>query len=472
MSAVYIDYRDGVKYPSSIYAFSPSQKYPEYQFQSVSEEENDIYDMVRNSLYGLGMDRGSYGKKSWNPFKQIINPGDIVLIKPNMVLQSNHNERNGTECLITHPSIVRAIIDYVIIALEGNGSIVIGDAPVQNCDFSRLINENHYCDIVSFYKQNGIKIDIIDLRKNNSSIEFDGESYIDIGKDSAFNNKGKLSPQKRGNMRITGYPVDTIKKMHGIVKHEYSIASIVLKADVIINLPKPKCHKKAGVTISLKNMIGVISDKACLPHHTIGSIEEGGDEYKYKLWTKKIRSCIDEKNDTILDKRGRYSTFLFVLRTIIYQVEKRIRKDSFYEGSWWGNDTIWRTICDVNRIVIYANKEGQLCHSPQRKMFILADMIIAGEGEGPLEPAPKPVGMLISSLNAIALDKTICSIMGFDYEKIPSILHAGDGSRFRLKDSIPEVISNADEFDGKSVSSLRLCGFEFIPASGWKGHIF
>ena len=39
---------------------------------------------------------------------------------------------------------------------------------------------------------------------------------------------------------------------------EYCISEACLEADVIINLPKPKTHRKAGFTGALKNMIGVV----------------------------------------------------------------------------------------------------------------------------------------------------------------------------------------------------------------------
>ena len=50
-------------------------------------------------------------------------------------------------------------------------------------------------------------------------------------------------------------------------------------ADVVINLPKLKTHKKTGVTISLKNMVGINGYRNCLPHHTIGTPDASGDEF-------------------------------------------------------------------------------------------------------------------------------------------------------------------------------------------------
>ncbi|SFB14023.1 hypothetical protein SAMN05216587_11543 [Selenomonas ruminantium] len=49
--------------------------------------------------------------------------------------------------------------------------------------------------------------------------------------------------------------------------------------------------------------------------------------------------------------------------------------EKYWNGSWYGNDTIWRTIADLNHILYYANKEGKLQEKRQRKVLIVADMI-------------------------------------------------------------------------------------------------
>ena len=58
--------------------------------------------------------------------------------------------------------------------------------------------------------------------------------------------------------------------------HEYLISRSAMDADVFINLPKLKTHKKVGVTLSLKNLVGINGDKNYLPHFCIGTPAEGG----------------------------------------------------------------------------------------------------------------------------------------------------------------------------------------------------
>ena len=98
-------------------SFRPSKKYPEYVFSEISASENFIYDAVRESFFMMGLDAEHYGMKEWNPLSEFIKSGDIVLIKPNMVMHINASGE-GEECLYTQPSVVAPVVDYVIKALK------------------------------------------------------------------------------------------------------------------------------------------------------------------------------------------------------------------------------------------------------------------------------------------------------------------------------------------------------------------
>ena len=65
--------------------------------------------------------------------------------------------------------------------------------------------------------------------------------------------------------------------------------------------------------------------------------------------------------------------------------------------------------------------------------------------------------------------------MGFDYQKIPSIVRARQksGNHRLVEEGIKPIISsNIQEYDNATVEELRqhalLC---FKPTKGWKGHI-
>ena len=117
--------------------YHPSTSYPEYCFNVIDKGRNHIYHEVRTLLYQLGFDKQNFNKPTWNPFGYFIEPVNNVLLKPNMV---NHIHPLGFthDCLITHGSFIRCLVDYVTIALKGKGRITIGDAPIQFADFDEI----------------------------------------------------------------------------------------------------------------------------------------------------------------------------------------------------------------------------------------------------------------------------------------------------------------------------------------------
>ena len=70
-------------------------------------------------------------------------------------------------------------------------------------------------------------------------------------------------------------------------RHEYAISRSPLEADVFISIPKLKTHKKCGITVNLKGLVGINANKNWLPHYSFGAPEDGGDQFdKGSLKTK------------------------------------------------------------------------------------------------------------------------------------------------------------------------------------------
>lgn len=482
---VFVERRSVYEYPSAKDSFSPSVAYPEYPWsKELASDENPVYDMVRNSFRGLGLDVKNFGSSIWNPLGSLVKPGDTVLLKPNMVLHENHGP-GGHLCVITNPSVVRAVLDYVVIALKGTGKIVVGDAPLQSCDFERLIEENGYTRITRFFKERGIDVELKDFRllrsrKENGYVsgvtaatgDPDGYCAVNLGFDSMH----ALSGRDFRKYRVTNYDPAKMAQHHNEIKHEYLVSRSILNADVVINLPKPKTHRKAGMTSALKNLIGINGHKDWLPHHTQGSVSEGGDEYLKTNVFKKLSVKCQEKVD-VLASRGKdsvASAFIWVRRafTGIWKITSR---DKFSEGSWYGNDTIWRTTIDLNRILIYANKCGTMCPAPQRGLLVIGDLILSGEGEGPLEPNPKPVGIIAAAKDAVAFDAAIAALMGFDSKKIVTIREARTAAKYNLLgvhiDQV-KISSNDSALHGRLVRDLSYAdSLKYRPSRGWVGNI-
>ena len=125
-------------YPS-VLPFCPSEVYPELEGKiSVGREQNRIYRLLRETMMNLGMDSERWGTVSWNPLGEIIQPGQHIVVKPNFV-RHLHLGNGDYRAVVTHGSVIRAVLDYAGLALRGEGDIVVGDAPVQSADFDKII---------------------------------------------------------------------------------------------------------------------------------------------------------------------------------------------------------------------------------------------------------------------------------------------------------------------------------------------
>lgn len=465
---VHVEYCADAAYPEwdERTCYGASEAYPEFASQNsdiVLSHHNQVYEMVRNTLAALNLDREHFGTDRWNPFSEFISKGDTVLIKPNMVRHFNGAKGCGMDCLVTHPSIVRAVIDYVVLALGGSGRIILADAPVQSCDFDVLIKELKYDKIANVFLKQDVHIELMDLRCFASC---DEDVEVMMGKDSAFHFQENMYTAS-GKFRVTNYLPEYMEKYHKGDKHSYSIAKALINTDVIINLPKPKTHRKAGITASLKNMVGCVARKECLPHHTKGSKAERGDEYLKRSFFKKLQTDLQEKIDKLTAEGKKRQGIYSAADIFLYKAARLFQADIYKEGSWYGNDTLWRTVCDLCRIAMYADKNGTMTSECKRKMFVLADMIVAGEGEGPLCPSPRSFGMLVGGAEQIAVDTVISALMGFSPERIPTIANAGFGTRYRLPRGDVEVSSNHSFFHGRNIQEIKDRMSPFVPTSGW-----
>lgn len=471
--------------------FRPSTKYPEYIFDEMSESENCIYDMVREGFRLMNWDVEHYGRKEWNPLVDYVKQGNTVVLKPNLVMDFNAIVENGTDCLYTQPSLVAAVIDYVIIALQGKGSIIVGDAPMQECDFQRLVEESGYLKMIQYYqnklRNTDISIRLVDFRElrskevggirysDTSRYEYSGlgSEIVSLGEDSLFAGQSKYLYE---NIRITNYDPTLLKLHHNEKVNEYKICKEILLADAIINLPKPKVHRKAGVTIALKNLVGINCRKEYLPHHTKGSKTEGGDEYLTPSLLKRIQDWLYDKRNFEMQSARNYRKAkilqFFINRIATLMNLLKSRGIPIIEGNWWGNDTISRTITDLNRILFYADKNGIMQEKMQRKAIIVADMIVSGEKEGPVAPTAKDVGIIAIGENPVCFDEVVATLMGAKLDFINTTNRARNfKGKYKIVSDNEEaiIISNEGKYNNKKIKDLDKSDLlYFIPTSGWK----
>ncbi len=136
----------------------------------------------------------------------------------------------------------------------------------------------------------------------------------------------------------------------------------VLEADYLVSMPKIKAHHWSGVTLSMKNMFGIVP----------------GARYG---WPKNI-----------LHWKGIQESVLDLCATVPIH-------------------------------------------------FVIADGIIAMEGNGPLNGTPRTLGKIVLADDPVAADATCARLMGFQPERV---IHIREGARF-LGNAATELIEQVGE---------------------------
>src|SRR6266446_4813694 len=475
--------------------FHPGAAFPELARGGIHEVDrsNGVYGAVRDVFRLLGLDKHNFGTPEWNPLSAYIRPGDKVVIKPNFVLHE-FGVQKGASCLTTHGSVLRAVLDYVYLATGPEGRIVIADAPLQGTEFERVVSDAGLRQVQDFYHQMlRVEVDVIDLRQVHAVIDEasslirsverlagDPKGYceIDLGKAS------RLSEVDGTDSRyvVGDYDAAVTNERHQSPRHSYVVSRTVLDADAVICVPKLKTHSKTGVTVCLKNVVGIIGSKDCLPHHRHGKTNQGGDEFPEDYPTRWLFS-----SRVYAQLQGRVPQMVWRMMRSFAEIAlgagtpinaSRHRPDSrfFPSGGWHGNDTIWRVVDDLNRVLFfYDDHHQQMSDRQQRRYFAIVDGIVAMEGNGPLRGSPKQCGLVIGGEDPLAIDAVAATLMGFDWRRIRMLngIAASEVSpkysAFRGDESAIELLSNFAQWESLEAVRNEHLGFE--AANGWRGFV-
>lgn len=217
--------------------------------------------------------------------------GKVVLLKPNLVdyLPGGH--------INTHPLLVAAAAECFMSL--GARSVVVAEGPGHQRDTQLVLNESGLLEQLS-------KVSV---------------PFVDLNRDCVI--KTRLRADYSG-------------------LHKLWLPRTVLEADFIVSMPKIKTHHWSGVTLSMKNMFGVVP----------------GVKYG---WPKNILH-------------------------------------------WKG---IEQSIVDICATVPIH--------------FVIADGIVAMEGNGPLAGSPRPLGKVVLANDPVAADATCARLMGLVPERVPHI---------------------------------------------------
>src|SRR5579859_1000900 len=223
--------------------------------------------------------------------------GKSVVLKPNLVDYSPRNAIN------THPTLVLAAAESF--RRMGAKCVIVAEGPGHQRDTQLVLSESGY----------------------QESLRADAIPFVDLNRDDLVRTQLRASYM---GMKSLWLP------------------RTVLEDDFLVSMPKIKAHHWAGVTVSMKNMLGTVP----------------GARYG---WPKNI-----------LHWKGIQESILDVCATVPVQ-------------------------------------------------FVIADGIMAMEGNGPLNGRARSLGKIVLADDPVAADATCARLMGFEPERI---VHIREGAKF------------------------------------------
>jgi hypothetical protein len=411
-----------------------------------------------------------------------------IVIKPNWVMHQT-DPAFPIRALVTDARLIDATVEACLELFPAAESILVGDCPLQSADWPRLCEQSELGPVIERWSGGAAgRVAFRDLRKEvfqltegtflapSDAPHGDPRGYreVELGRQSRLE---PISDQAE-RFAVNDYSAAVTRSNHRPGSHRYFVSQSVLEAELVINLPKWKAHAKAGLTGALKNLVGVNSDKAYLPHFRRGAPKWGGDEYddphRWLYWTQTTLRELVQKRSALAYRLLRPAwQMLKRARGIETRLDNPAAKPKhFYAagGGWPGNQTLWRMVHDLNLVVQCVDATGQLGRSPARHYYCIVDGLVSGEGNGPLCPLPRATDWLVFGEDPFAVDAALGWFMGFDPNKIPLIAqrtgYAGPGwGDFDLNELMVEL-------DGQRMRLLDSnINLHFTPPPGWRDHL-
>ncbi len=465
--------------------FHPTERFPELPAGGELDPTNEVYATVRASFLALGLDREHAGTAAWNPLGGLVHPGDTVFVKPNMISHRHRLRADEWDYVTTHGAVTRAVVDYVFLALRGEGAIWLGDAPQTDSLWDGIMSHMGLDAIAEWYRaRHGFAIEVLDLRDEHH-VEQDG-IYVETVKlpgdprgGVSFDLAGQsmfrpLDEQKRRYYGAYYDWMETNAHHHG-GKHEYRISRSPLQADVFISVPKLKTHKKCGLTLNLKGLVGINADKNWLPHYAFGAPGGHGDQFQHDSLRGRLENwVVMPAKQMLVANLPWFKSLARRTKSVGYDVfgdtEAVVRS-----GNWHGNDTVWRMCLDLNRILLFGDPDGTLRDASRpKRYFSVVDGIVAMDGNGPVAGDRREAGVIIAGADPVAVDAVGARLMGFDPQRLELVRAAFAPHRWPLTTAREQDIvtaSNVAAWDGPLAGWRVEDSLRFRPHFGWTGAI-
>jgi Domain of unknown function (DUF362) len=412
-----------------------------------------------------------------------LSPRHIVL-KPNWVLHET-DPAYPIAALVTDARVIAATVRAAG-QLFPRAQITVGDCPLQRADWPLLCEQSGLAPLmVRLSEEFGSRLAWRDLRRDvytyrdgqlvmiDEAPHGDPLGYVEV-KLGAESHLDDIS-DRADRFAIHDHDREKTRENHRKGDHRYFVSRSFLDADLVINLPKWKTHSKTGLTGALKNLVGINGDKAYLPHFSKGAPKWGGDEYwdsgRFTYWTQNtLREFLRDTRWAYRMVRPPWLAYKAVRSAVLRGREGPPADFYVGGGSWYGNQTIWRMIYDLNMVLQRVDRDGVLQSSVQRHSFSIVDGLICGEGDGPLFPQPRVMDWLVFGHDPFAIDATLAWFMGFDPALMPLLRERArykglDWGRFAF-DSLPVTVDGVTH----SLTSYAL-RHDFLPPQGWEMHV-
>jgi uncharacterized protein (DUF362 family) len=366
-------------------------------------------------------------------------PGDRpihVVVKPNWV-QHRSDSSDSWSALITSPDLVEQVVRAVATLTSGRAVVSVCDAPHTYADFDSIVDRGALrhrltrvasewtrlrLEIIDLRRERWIQQDGVVVRREANANDPRGYTAVDLGARSCL-----YRHPAEGRFYGADYDRRSVNRHHRGNRHEYLLAGTALDADLFINLPKLKTHRKTGITAALKNLVGINGDKNWLPHHADGCPSDGGDERPALRWADWVETRIKPLIQAATLRAPAVGAPLYRLARRSGTALLDTDGGTIRNGNWQGNDTCWRMALDLNRALLFANRDGSFRTGAQpKRYFCIVDGVIAGQGNGPTDPEPVFSNVLIAGGNAADVDAAAARLMGFDIDRLPIVKHAFD----------------------------------------------
>jgi uncharacterized protein (DUF362 family) len=409
-------------------------RYPKLrEVSSWFRENSNVYPLVEKAMMLLDRETPE------NPLSKVIRPGDNVVIKPNW----------GTQYLfpkpVTHPSILVPVIEYAVKA--GAAKITVVEGPMT------LYRSQKYFWGPAFVNAIGL---MKELQKRHPHVEFrfqdandDQFFWVELGDASTFaSTYGVPDLDHDGH---TGFVRDLFFNVPDAAGYNpgkykvgiYAIARSYLEGDVFIGVPKLKTHGWSGITAALKNLMGL--NLRTTSHFLSGDVmTEFQNNPEFHSYRESPLRDVPHYSKASWNGKG------FVNRKLIG-----------YE-----NDILWRSLCDLNKLIRYADKNGRMQNSHQRRYAVVVDAIIGTDRGGPVSPSTVESNAIIAGFDPVAVDGVCLRLMNWNQERIRLVRNINEIDQYRVG-KLDKVEEHLVGIDLKSLAFSKY----YIPPSNFSDEV-